>query len=308
MLATEETLADTLTRMWETGGGCPGEVVVLKRRANAYWSTFPSEVVTCRLPDGTTRKLLCKRARPDDRAHLAHGHRHGVAYEAAVYRDVLRHLPITTARYFGGADDDCLVIEYLDRAVRVMQGTGSLAGAAAWIGAFHRAAGSRHPALIRYDRAYYEGWLARFREFGRARLARTPWLRRVCDGYDAAIERLLAAEPVVIHGEFYPRNILLHRQSIYPVDWESAALAPGEIDLASLTEGWPPRKAEGWITVYAEARWPDGPPPAFAATLTAARVYLAFRWLGDRPDWTEEQGSRHLYRQLRAAGQQLGLV
>ena len=46
----------------------------------------------------------------------------------------------------------------------------------------------------------------------------------------------------MIHGEYYPHNILFQSGVVRPVDWETAALAPGEIDLATLCEGWPPEE------------------------------------------------------------------
>ena len=66
-----------------------------------------------------------------------------------------------------------------------------------------------------------------------------------------------------------------------PIDWESAALAAGEIDLASLTWGWDDDLASLCEQEYCLARWPDGTPDDFALRLTAARVFLHLRWLGD---------------------------
>ena len=42
----------------------------------------------------------------------------------------------------------------------------------------------------------------------------------------------------VIHGEFYPKNVLIHDGIVCPIDWESTAISVGEIDLAALTENW----------------------------------------------------------------------
>ena len=56
---------------------------------------------------------------------------------------------------------------------------------------------------------------------------------------------LLISEPqTIIHGEYYPANILIKDGAIYPIDWESAAVGPGEIDLATLIEGWDQKLAE----------------------------------------------------------------
>ena len=68
------------------------------------------------------------------------------------------------------------------------------------------------------------------------------------------------------------------------MDWESAAIGAGEIDLASLTDGWPTEIAESCEREYAAARWPQGPPPEFAERLALAKLYWGLRWLGNTPD------------------------
>jgi len=34
--------------------------------------------------------------------------------------------------------------------------------------------------------------------------------------------------------EFFPHNVLLRNGTVHPVDWEAAAIAPGELDLATV--------------------------------------------------------------------------
>src|SRR5690606_18853980 len=63
--------------------------LVLERRRNPRASTFPSEFVRCRLPDGRRLELCCKYG--DDAIDGCHGHRGNAAYEAAVYRLLMRH-------------------------------------------------------------------------------------------------------------------------------------------------------------------------------------------------------------------------
>ena len=125
---------------------------------------------------------------------------------------------------------------------------------------------------------------------------------------DAWFAPLLATPPTVIHGEFYSKTALLSRKRLFIVDWESAAIAPGEIDLAALTEGtgWPARLVRQCEGAYTSARWPSGPPASFRRTLEAARIYLHFRWLGERPDWTVREESLWRYSHLHAAARRLG--
>ena len=156
--------------------------------------------------------------------------------------------------------------------------------AAKWIGHFHADFAARangFSQITRYDASYYRGFVDRVVEFSKGRHRRYPWLIPVCDRADEFIGQLLATQPTMIHGEFYPGNILYGKGRICPVDWESAAVGPGELDLASLTEGWSARLVAGCEREYAAARWPGGAPTAFRRTFAAARLYWAFRWLGD---------------------------
>ena len=70
-------------------------------------------------------------------------------------------------------------------------------------------------------------------------------LDRIARGYAPVVARLAAMPRTVIHGEFYPCNILIRgtgpRARVCPVDWELAAVGPGLIDLAALMTGWDDR-------------------------------------------------------------------
>src|SRR5207302_1086495 len=96
----------------------------------------------------------------------------------------------------------------------------------------------------------------------------------LCERATEILPAALGGRPTILHGEYYPSNILARRAAAYPIDWESAAIGPGEIDLASLTEGWPAPIQARAIEAYRQARWPDGAPENFARTLEAARLYM----------------------------------
>src|SRR6184192_2747761 len=82
----------------------PVRVEVLEREPNPVQSTFPSEVLTCRGPDGETFRLFLKRG--GGVAHDCHGHRGGVRYEATVYDRILRPIGMSTAPFYArGAND-----------------------------------------------------------------------------------------------------------------------------------------------------------------------------------------------------------
>ena len=294
------------------------DVVVLRREPSIRASSFPSEIVTCRLADGTQRALLCKYAAGYN--HKCYGHRSGVAYEAEVYRRVLKDLPLTSANFYGASTDPCagefwLILEYLANAVRVTKTPEPCAMglAAQWIGRFHAVNEKRlkyAPELSflhTYDREYYLGWARRALLFAGPMLGQFSWLDTLCRRFEAIVDSLLAVPRTIIHGEYYPGNVLFRAGAVYPVDWESAAIAPGEIDLASLTERWP-EICEECEREYKLARWPKGSPAESDWRLAAARLYLAFRWLGDRAAWTTDKTLGWRFEQLRSAGERLGLI
>jgi hypothetical protein len=295
-------------------------VTIIDRQPNDYTSTFPSEIVRCRVDDGSELQLFCKYA---SGGHLdaVYGHRGGVAYESAIYRHLLQPSQISTPRLYGAyrdisTGDSWLILEYLENNLRLSQLTGvppPMCLGARWIGQFHRVSEERLsrdpvPFLIRYDADYYLGWVRRTSLFAGPLHSRFPWLRTLCERSEEFIALLLTSPLDVIHGEFYPRNILFHGGTVYPVDWESAAIAAGEIDLAALTQNWPAEIAQQCELEYQRVRWPEGSPADFEQRLCAARLYLSFRWLGDRPNWTTHPSSLRTFAQLRSAGERLGLI
>ncbi len=303
------------------GNGSKGtQVKILKRRRNINSSTFASEIVTCRLHQGNDLLLLCKYGGEHD--DNVYGHKGGVAYEAAVYEYLLKPLRISTPKFYGSHEElsarrTWLVIEYLNTSERLSitaDTTAAITAAARWIGNFHRATfmtthlRKASHTFNTYNVDYYLGWARRTLAFAEVLHDRFPWLSPVCEQFEAVAKELLAAPQTAIHGEYYPKNILFRRGVVYPVDWESLALAPGEIDLASLTEGWPAEIVRRCEREYRSARWPNGAPPSFDRTLAVARLYLTLRWLGDRPDWTIAK--RHLchFRQLRSIAEQLEMI
>lgn len=307
-----DELSAVLTGLLGGRAALNGPLTVIGRRSSGRGS-FPKEVVTCRLSDGRTVRVFCKYEAGLN--HDAHGHRGGVAREANVYQHLLPSLGVSTPAFHGVHRDPTqgglwLVLEGLEDFTHLHKVPESMASAARWLGRFH-AAGQEHlqatatPFLEPYDEAYFLGWAERTWRYLRNRDRHPEWLKQLCTHFRDPLSSLLSAPLTVIHGEFYPENILVRDKAIYPVDWESAALAAGEIDLASLTEGWSEEVARDCEALYQAARWPDGTPDGFPRRLWAARLYLNFRWLGDRPgtevaEWRLDA--------LQVAGQHLGLI
>ncbi len=310
-LPSARTLEEGL-RAVLANGGVGGRVAVVARSPNVYSSTAPSEIVRCRLDDGRHLKLLCKYSLGP--GGNSFGHRGGGLYEATVYQRVLQPLGASVPVLHGVHVDPAtrstwLVLDYVEGFERDMS-RDSMFQAAVWAAAFHRAAEALRPLPVElsiYDAGYYRGWAARTEEFAAASRRRRPWLARVCARFAELGPDLLGARPTVIHGEYYPHNVLSrHDCEIQPVDWESAALGSGEIDLASLTEGWPASYASRCESLYRRVRWPGGAPRESRRTLAAARVYLALRWLGESPSQTRSRLSTPYFEQLHRQAGELG--
>lgn len=292
-------------------GNMVGRLAVASRSPNVYSSTAPSEIVRCRVGDGRELALLCKYSLGPNGNSF--GHRGGGPYEAMIYRDVLQPMEASAPILYGARVDPSsqstwLVLEYVEGFSRGMS-RDSMFQAAVWAAAFHRAAEELRPypaELTVYDNGYYRGWADRTMEFTATGHKRRRWLALVCARFAEQGPELLGTQPTVIHGEYYPHNVLSrHHREIHPVDWESAALAAGEIDVASLTEGWPRAYARRCESLYRRVRWPRGAPHDFRRALAAARVYLALRWLGESPVQTRSSLARPYFKQLKRQGQEL---
>jgi hypothetical protein len=205
-----------------------------------------------------------------------------------------------------------LVLEYLEDGMRVnkVPDPRAMGLAAAWIGRFH-ADSEQHVGapvgsfLGRYDEPYYLGWIRRTVKQGAASMSGSTWLDTLSHRLTPVIDALIGAPQVIIHGEYYPKNILYRRGTIVPVDWEGAAVAPGEIDLACLTEKWGPETVELCEQQYCMARWGGTPPADFDRIMSAARLHVQLRWLGDSP---EGPLNPDRLRVVQAEAERLGLL
>jgi hypothetical protein len=311
------SLTSGLSRILNENGFAVGIVTVLDRRPNIYTSTYPSEIVTCRAPDGRTVQLFCKYE--TDGESKTYPNRGDIGYEAEVYRNVLLPLGVSSPGFYGLHKDGItgakwLILEYMDQAVRFPKSGNpdALIQAARWIGRFHAAAETRlrnasSTSLIVYDEKYYLGWARRTLLFAGPSLSQLGWLPSLCDRYSQMAALLPMATQTVIHGEYYSANILFHDGIIRPVDWQSAAIAVGEIDLAFLTDGWSHDLVRDCEFAYQWARWAERVPDDFHHILRIAHLYQQFLWLGSRPDWASANLAWRLDR-LRTEGERLGLI
>jgi hypothetical protein len=285
----QEILAHILDDVLRTSTGALDHIV--ERVPNPHSSTFDSEIVLCTLSDGRQLKLLCKYGPID--MWSSWGHRRGVAYEDYVYRHILEKVGVINPRCFGMYVDhqsgtNCLVLSYVDGASHMR--SESVPQLGRWLGELHRHAEGLvgDPGLIRYDLEYFSGWANRTWEYCRDLVADSDatWLATACERFANSATLALLSRPSVIHGECYRKNILIADGQISLIDWESCAVAAGEIDLAMVTEGWSPALVSAAEERYREARWPGMSPPDFDRRLALARAYMHFRWLGNSRERT----------------------
>ncbi len=321
-LPSKEILISKLTDILSKNGITKSPVTVIDRQQNIYASTFPSEMVICQLADGKKLQLFCKYGSLQKDSF---DHKGNVAYEASVYSHVLEPLQISTPRYYGSAqgetnDSTWLVIEFLPGADRLEHAEDPMVvvEAARWIGRFHSLNESRTiaiPDFKYYQKEYFSGWIQRTLQLAGDLHGKYPWLSHLCRNSEEMFAEPLAAVLTVIHGEYYPNNILFQKEEIYPVDWESSAISFGEIDLATLTDGW--GASEDWtaetfrqcVLEYQHSRWPEGTPADFDRTFLLARLYIQFRWLGDKKEWTRKESQIDWrFQELRSIGEQLGIL
>jgi hypothetical protein len=270
--------------------GAPGHVI--SREPFAGSSTFPVEIVTWRPENGSTLRLFAKYL--GGKGPNNFGHRGGLQYEAGVYAKVLAKTSLPTITCYGShvfpdLGETLMLLDYIGEDLQFSKSDDpeALAKAAAWIGAFHAAHEGRAPGSITvYSKDYYTAWAVRFEDSSRDLRREFSWLDDLHGYFLRHIDLLTDAPQTVIHGEYYPKNVLMKDGLIYPVDWESAAVGPGEIDLASLTEGWDEAPLAAAREAYKKARWPSGDfsAEAFEARLLMARIYFYLWWWPDSLD------------------------
>jgi len=252
-----------------------------------------------------------------------YGSRGGIPYEAEVYLHVLQPLRLSTARFYGSYKDvisgeTWLVVEYLDESLRVSSDSypGAVCMAIRWLGGFHAAneallLNSSIAFLKKYDYEYYIGWAHRTLLLASDLNLKFSWLEPLCKRWGEIVKEFFLPPSTVIHGEFYTENVLIRNRIVYPIDWESAAIAVGEIDLASITWCWPDEIVRQWEMEYQKGRWPEGTPANFQGRLDAARLFQQFRWMGTRKwisDRLKETNSSWWFEQLFIMGERLGLI
>jgi hypothetical protein len=284
-------------------------VVSVARRPSPNRSSFFVDELDVHLNDGSTLALLAKavqwdamdaaarRAKP---IFLWHPER-----ERTTYESLLSQFPLGTAQYLGSfaARDGIryLLLERLDGIpLWQCERFDAWRSAALWLARLHTSIGATcacrseaGPHLLIYDRGFFDQWLRRAIAFQTGSVEE---MRVLARHHDAIVHRLLELPRTFIHGEFYAANVVVAAGAqgaesiVRPVDWETAAIGPGLVDLACLLAGrWTDDERADVADIYFRElarRGVDVPPrEQYLMDLDFCLVHLSIRNLGWSRDW-----------------------
>ena len=253
-----------------------------------YASSWPLELVVVDRPAAGRVELLLKHCggEPDHERSLE---REVIAY--LLLGDTVPGVPVLI-----GWGSGWLLIENVDGQPVWQHGDlDSWCTVASWAAALHGRFASHPPALsrlMRYDRRSYQNWfvLARRNHPGAAALD---------EAVGAAARRLDALPRTLIHGQLYASNVLVAGASVAVIDWETAGIGAGVLDLAALVAGWDPASRNALVDAY--------DPSTDPLDLAAAELLLALRWLGLPLTWEPPpQHRRDWLSEARASARLLG--
>lgn len=287
----------------------------IKRRVSDYHSSFALEELEVQFHDGKELRVIFKNVNPEALIEYARQTRPHFAYDPArevkVYRDILTKHQLGTAECFGVVLDSArrrywIFLEHVKGEELYKIGEFEIwLYVSRWLARMHTCLGgevaglSEESHLLVHTDEYYWTWMQRARAYlTRDDHSQTEETRRsvrwLSQRYDRVVSQLLALPKTLIHGEFFASNVLVHRESeplrVCPVDWETAAIGPGLIDLAALTGGrWSEdRKSAMAVAYYDTLKTGGDSVPAkdeFFRALKACRVHLAVQLLGWSPEW-----------------------
>ncbi len=271
----------------------------LELRSSAYRSSFPLDELDVRLADGSILALVLKdlsRTALEDSTRAAKPEfLYDPLREIETYQTVLASGSLGTAMCYGAVVDPprdryWLFLERVDGVGLWQIGDFSTwEEAARWLRRMHmelsQPSGSAGH-LLRYDAAFYTGWLERARET-------VPAIARIAPRYSKVVERLVALPATFIHGEFYASNVLVEsnrRSRICPIDWEMAGIGPSLIDLAALASGnWTDEQRAALAAAYVGGT----PSENFLIDLDCCLLQLAVQWLGWSSEWFPPRQHAH---------------
>lgn len=278
-------------------GGC--KIAELSRTPHARQSSFQLERLRARLADGRELGILFKNVGPRGLLPDCDQQRTAFPYdplcEIRTYRELLT--PELGAPF-------CFGIWVDERSQRYWLFLEDVAGmelvdigdikiwekAVLWLTQLHGLSDDQIPGWVfRYDSDYYHTWVER--AVPALARVRSQWrlpgegFERVVRHYDQVVRHLMTLPRSIIHGEFYPSNILISRRSdgglrICVVDWGTTAIGPRLLDLASLVSGkWTNTQRLEFADTYRRLALPGMSPKELKRSLAFCRLHLSMQWL-----------------------------
>jgi hypothetical protein len=292
----------------------------LRRSFYDYHSSFAIEALDAELNDGTELSLIFKDLSPRALLEEARRVRPNGFYrperEIIVYRDVLNSAGLGTANCYGSlidqdADRYWLLLEKVAGSELYTIGDLSIwRDVAGWLARTHSQFSEssnvrRSNALLKYDSHFFNACLERAETHIKPRAGACKVdpssVTNIWAQYRKAVSRICSLPRTLIHGEFYPSNILVSAENadfrICAVDWETSGIGAGLLDLAALVSGkWTEQQRQELAEAYFEAL--DRPRKLndfeqFTSDLLCCRLHVAVAWLGWSPDWQPPLAHQH---------------
>jgi len=309
------------------------------RRNSRYSSSYPIANLRVEMDTGEHLSLVLKDLSPSSLLEEARGVRPGFLYdplrEIEMYKSVLKPSRFGTPVCYGSVvrkNEELywLLLERIEGPLLWQVGRfEQWKKAARWLAGFHSHFWTHKgkpqglpQVLLRHDAAYCTRWISRAERFvSRGQNSSANGLasqfKRLAKRYSRVVDYLLALPQTLIHGEFYPSNVIVRRHNsaspICPIDWEVAALGPALIDLAALASGtWEKDARVELVAAYREELEVfTRHLPSMAELLEAVdycQLYLSVQWLGWAADWSPpENHEQDWLRESIRLSQRLGL-
>jgi hypothetical protein len=264
----------------------------LRRTLSVYSSSSALEELELCFADDERVPAMFKNLAPDAVIESSRGVRpsflNNPVREIEVYRSVLQFAAIGTAQLYGyDLERSWLFVEKVSAPELFQSGDfETWLEVSRWLARFHASdlcrpatANFLVPCLLQHDAHFFLRWLER---------------AGLCIPYERVLETLLELPSSLIHGDFYPSNILVGPGRICPVDWEMAAVGPGMLDVAALASGnWTREQRLAIAEAYCLALPERLRPRDWIHAFDCCQLQIALQWLGWAEGWVAPREHVH---------------
>jgi aminoglycoside phosphotransferase (APT) family kinase protein len=233
--------------------------------------------------------------------------------ELGMYRDILPGLCLGTPQLYAWRWEPqqgifWLFLEYVESERLSRSSFQYWVEAARWAARFHAAgrdlAATQTNFLSHLDRTHYLACAEHLeRNFVKFNREQQGIVRQALKDYEGFLDNLVALPRHLIHGEYFGENIMVRQananEPIAVIDWETALVGPGHVDLVSITAGqWTLEQRQTMWRAYFEQfqletglslNWDQ-----FCRELIQVALYRALVWLGWWSNGESDQVARWL--------------